>query len=322
VTAAEPLILPEIDAGALSILNELAGTNRKFAIAIGNETFEVRFVPAPSLASGLAALISVGGRPLWLAFSDWSQFAAVAELLDGELLDRLPTAVMPAVLNAAFEKNLDQLAQLGGAPGQVDAVVANDQLPSDLFGIGIELTGQGKAIHGCVFADTDAWSLLRDAVMRVAPVAARSHAQLPMAAGVEVGLTQLPVGDLRTVMRGDVILFDVAAPRDKPSGLLRFAPTATWRASLAGESATLTEQVKLAHWGRDAAAGKSVTLVFEQGHVECTAEQVARLQSGASLPRVGVEEITIRNGDQLVGVGELVLLGNRTGVRAKSWPAR
>jgi hypothetical protein len=139
---------------------------------------------------------------------------------------------------------------------------------------------------------------------------------------VEIGLTQLPVSDLRTVTRGDVILFDVAAPRDKPSGLLRFAPTATWRASLAGDSATLTEQVKLAHWGRDATAGKFVTLVFEQGHVECTAEQVACLQSGASLPRVGVDEITIRNGDQLVGAGELVLLGNRTGVRVKSWPAR
>ncbi len=322
MTLAEPLVLPEIDPAALAVFNDLAGTNRSLQLAIGHESFEMRFVPAPTLVSGLAAAVSVGGRHAWLAFGDWSQFTAVAELLDGEPLDRVPAAVMPAVLNAALDANLDQLAQLGGAPSQVDVVVALDQAPGELFSIGIELTSQDKTIVGSLLADSDALSLLRDAAMRLAPAASQSFAQLPMVAGVEIGLTQLPIDDLHTVKCGDVILFDVTAPREKPSGLLRFAPTATWRASLAGETATLVEQVKLAHWGRDAAAGRSVTLVFEQGRVECTAEHVAALNVGASLGRVGDDEITIRSGGRLVGIGELVLLGDRTGVRVHSWPAR
>jgi flagellar motor switch/type III secretory pathway protein FliN len=142
-----------------------------------------------------------------------------------------------------------------------------------------------------------------------------------MTAGVEIGLTQLPFDDLRSLKRGDVIMFDVAAPRDKPTGLLRFAPSATWRASLTNGLATLLEPVKLTHWGRDAAAGRTIALVFEQGRVELTAEQVATLQPGAELPLIDADSVGIQNGGRLVGTGELVVLGGRAGVRIDAWPA-
>jgi hypothetical protein len=253
VTAAAPLDFPTINADALPLLNDLAGASRPLSLAVGSEQFTVRFAAPAALTSALAAAVDVGGRRLWVALADWNRLAAVADVTDGEPLDLVPSAILPAVLGAALEKNLDHIAQAARSACELSAVEPLDRVTADLLRVGIELTSaNGKVVHGLVLGDAGAMGLLRDAMLSVAPATTRPCGALPMAAGVEIGLTQLSFDDLRSLQRGDVVLLDVAAPRDKPSGLLRFAPTATWRVSLAGNGAKLVEPVKLAHWGRDA----------------------------------------------------------------------
>lgn len=323
MTAAAPLDLPTIDADALPLINDLAGTSRSLSLAFGSEQFAVQFTAPPGLTSALAATINAAGRQFWLALADWNQLAAVAEVTDGEPLDRVPAAILPAVVSAALEKNLDQLAQAARSSCELTAVEPLERVDPELLRLGVELTSaDGKTIRGLVLGDAGAIGLLRDALQKVAPAATRPCGSLPMTAGIEIGLTQLSFDDLRSLRPGDVVLLDVAAPRDKPTGLVRLAPTATWRVSLAGEGAKLIGPVKLAHWGRDAAGGRVATLVFEQGRVELTAEQVAGLAADAELPVTGADEIVIRNAGRMVGAGELVHLGSRTGVRIQTWPAR
>lgn len=320
MTAAAPLDFPMIDAEALPLINDLAGTARPLSLAVGTEQFSARFAAPQALTSALAAAVDVGGRRFWVALADWNQLAAVAAVTDGEALDLVPNSILPAVLSAALEKNFDQLAQAARSSCELTAVEPLDRVAADLLRVGVELTSaDGKVVHAVVMGDAGAMGLLRDAIQSVGRATTRPCSELPMAAGVEIGLTQLSFDDLRSLQRGDVVLLDVAAPRDKPSGLLRFAPTATWRVSLAGDGAKLIETVKLAHWGRDA-GGRVATLVFEQGRVELTAEQVAGLSADAALPVVGADKIVIRNGGRVVGTGELVHLGSRTGVRIETWP--
>jgi flagellar motor switch/type III secretory pathway protein FliN len=321
VTVAAPLDLPTIEADALPLLNGLAGVARSLSLAVGSEQFSVRFTAPTVLASALAAAIDIAERRFWLALSDWNQLVAVADVLEGEPLDRVPATILPAVLSAALENNLDQFAQAAQSNCELTAVEPLDRVDAELLRLGVELTGaEGKTVRGLMIGDAGAMGLLRDAVQRVAPAAARSCGALPMVAGVEIGLTQLAFDDLRSLRPGDVVLLDVAAPRDKPTGLLRLAPTATWRVGLAGDHAKLIGPVKLTHWGRDGAAGRVAALVFEQGRVELSAEQVAQLAPEAELPIVDADKIVIRNGGRVVGAGELVHLGARTGVRIQTWP--
>lgn len=315
---AEALALPEIDAVTVAVLNNLLGTHRRLACVLGGQPASVRFVRLRP-QRGRAAVISVAGRQMWLCVSDWGSAPPVRTILADEAFERIPSAIQPAILSAAFEPNLANLERLVGASCQIEQVEHCEAPPPNLTHVGLEFTVSGNVTHGWLATDAENLGILSDMVSRAAPTPLHPRNDLPIIAGVEIGVAQLSIEELNSLRLRDIVLFEGAAHIDKPVGIMRFAPQAMWRAAIGDCSVTLEESVTRAPWGCDTAERPRLTLSFEQGRVRTTAGEVAAMQSGASLAYEGAHQISISSAGQMLGLGEPVSFGKRVGVRLLQW---
>ena len=71
--------------------------------------------------------------------------------------------------------------------------------------------------------------------------------------------------ELQEVKQHDVVLMDIAAPINPPTGLLRLAPQFTWRVELGTDTLTLVQQVHPEHQEDQPADPHTSRLVFERG---------------------------------------------------------
>lgn len=315
---AEPLDLPVVDPPTVGVMNDLVGAHRPLAFSLGGEAVSLRLV-APQRATGPAAALQFGDQRAWLHLADWNAIPSVRALLDGQGLDQLPSSIQPIVLSAAFEPDLTRLERLVGSHCRLEEVKPIESIPKDLLSVGLELALPAGTVAGTLAADFHVLTLLRDRLMQVAPVALHPRTSLRVHAGVEIGLTQLTIDELESLAAGDVVLLEVASPRDNPTALVRLAPQATWKVRLGDGRLELLEPVELRHWSDELAGGPTITLLMEQGGVELSVAEAAQLRPGDSVEWHDSYKVVVRAGRQELGYGDLVEIGGRKGVRLQQW---
>jgi flagellar motor switch/type III secretory pathway protein FliN len=142
-----------------------------------------------------------------------------------------------------------------------------------------------------------------------------STAGLAHVAGIEIGMTSLPLDDALTLRVHDVVLMDVTAFLPNHIGVIRTSPDTAWRVSVNGETVVLQEArpaTPIPSISRDSPV---VVLLFEAGQVRIPLDKFGELAAGAKLDRHNATEILIRMDRKPFASGELIQVADRLGVR-------
>lgn len=325
------LSIPALTAEDVASANELVGRSRSFAFSMGEETWTCRIVPPSTAVPRLVASLCIGSTVAWVGLYDADGIEAARTLLGDVPLSRLPRDLLPAVLSHLFEKPLDSLQASLGMPCQIDRVLGGDELdwPGQRVGILVE-TGSGR-LTGIVALTPSTFGVVRQALAAASPAQSIDLAQLPLEAAVEIGMTQLPLDELRRLSVGDVVLIETTAlkdadPRDGATGpagvgmsqesraLVRFPPHLGWKVRTEGDSVVVVEPFAPAVTPPDALGELVANIIFARGRARATPAQLATLAPGARLDCRDAEMVQLLCQGRPWARGELVRIEQQYGV--------
>ena len=309
----EQIILPEIPPEEITWRNELLGTRRHIVFPAGAGDTTLQFSAAPIPATKYVHLTA--GDVTWLVgFADWDQLVHVLPELGVDVISPLDDEIFVALLEAVFQSQLDWLAGRMGTACEIRDVTEGFNADDHPHDIGFQIASGTSSVSGTVAGDTAAMAMLRDLVLESPPSPGVDVSLIPLVAGVEIGMTQIAASELQQLKAGDVLMMEITTFAENQRALLRFPPTTIWKVSVDDESITFEEAVESP---QPTAVGDGVTLnvVFELGRITLTAGQLATLETGASIPRINSEKVTLTSEGSAFASGQLVQVGSCTGVR-------
>ncbi len=311
---AEGLTIPEIDATDAAWASRILGVTRQTTITIGEVAWTVAFGPPQELPGASVVRLLAGETSLWVALSDWNAFLRGSPVCEGVDLEELPCEIAVAVVEAACGSLLDGLSSATGRPWSV-LEVAGGVAPHP-WRAGFQLSdASGTVLAGAISVDSAALPFLGELIERVPTVVQPGAPLPPLVVPIEIGMTSLPIADLKSLRTRDVLLMDVTAFRPEGQALIRTSKRTAWRVKVDGERATLTEPKAVTPSPAMPLESPVVNVLFEYGDVVIPAEAAASLAAGQTL------EVTNSNGIRLTidgrpfGRGELVEVAAKLGVR-------
>lgn len=308
----EPLPLPRLTSADARWRSTLLGRARRIPFAIGSTPFTLAFTEPQPLCGGRGVRLALGDATLNVRLSDWRVLLAASADFRNADADRIPDEFLPALFEAALAGPLDELSRRTGLTCRIDGLADHDAPPA--AGIVIDGESAGRSL-GTISADDAALGVLSRIVATVPTVAIRKLHDAPLVAGIEIGLTSLPLDDLQSLRIHDVLLMDVTTWPKQRSGLVRIGPQHAWRATVDDAAVALEELKSVSTAAPPAVGTATVPVVFEAGQVEIPADRVSALKPGDTLDRRHSEHVLLRVHGVPVAYGELVLLDERLGVR-------
>lgn len=308
----EPLPLPRLTSADARWRSTLLGRARRIPFAIGATTFTLSFAEPQPLAGGRGVRLVLGEAALDLRLSDWRLLLAATPDFRDVDADRIPDEFLPSLLETALSGPLDELSRRTGLSCRFENVL--DGHAPHTVGIVIDAAAAGRSL-GTITTDNDSLAVLSRLVAAVPAVAVRELHEAPLVAGVEIGLTSLPLDDLRSLRIHDVLLMDVTTWPQQRSGLVRIGPQHAWRVTVDDAGVTLEELKSVSTAAPPAVGAATVPVVIEAGQVEIPADRLTKLNPGDTLERHHAEHVLLRVHRAPIAGGELVLLGERLGVR-------
>jgi type III secretion system YscQ/HrcQ family protein len=318
----EPYPIREVSAHDVARRNAVVGTRRAIRVSVHQTPLELRFHDNHAATiSELLVQLSIGGAGFIVGLADWNRLPGITEFLDGGLVSSIPSDLLPAVLEAIFEQELDRLGTLASARAEVKTTHSSVADLESLSRIGISLIPDDEQpLHGFIAGDDAAMKLLQDLIDRAPAEAAHPFGELPLVAGVQIGETRLAIEELQRLKIHDVLLLDTSTFVDNREGLIRFSPTYAWRVGIADNQSTCIELLNTPEAENVHEDEISVTIVVEMGHVRCSVDELSGLQPDSILTIADGEMISLRCGGRPFARGELVLIADRPGVRLLSRP--
>jgi flagellar motor switch/type III secretory pathway protein FliN len=259
--------------------------------------------------------VLAGDTSIWVRLQEWDRLFQGVDLYQGIALNQLPVDIAPAVLEAAAEPLLDKLQQTTGLPWSVLEVRAQEAGPLEWV-LGLRLTSHtGEELKGAVATDSAGRELVAS-LLETLPLEPGDVASLPpLVAPLEIGMTSLPHQELFTLRVHDVLMIDVTAYEPNRTGVIRLSPTAAWRVTAGDDKVTLVERRTTTPRPNSPADSPTANVVFEYGRVTIPGESLEGLEPGRELAREHHDKVGLSVSGRLFAAGELVLLGNRLGVR-------
>lgn len=326
--AASAPTLPRLPAAEAAILNALVGTGRAFGFTWAGQPAQLRFTAAAEAAQATGYLrLRLGEHAVvagYLALPNPAQLGVDFAGLEAE---GLPDDLRLGVLETLLEDPL-ALLQRGGVVLRPEAWVAGAGLAPARLGWEI-LRGDQRFLAGSLHLDDAALAALATLAARAAPATRQSADAIPVTLGVAAAHLSVPLRQLAGLVPGDVLLPGLSR-QDWNAGrcTLWAGPVRIGDAfRQQGNIQILAMKPTTAATPAPAAAAKlnvddlPVQLVFDVGQLEINVGQLRTLGAGYTfeLPAVPERLVTIRANAREVGVGELVDLGDKLGVRILSW---
>lgn len=265
------------------------------------------------------------------ALTAWAEGSLATPLELGELAPELRALA----LDGLWQQMAAALLPLRRGSARLLAVHEGDPMPADAAAthrIAIDLRRADGQAACAAEIGTDALGLLLLAgvLAQRAPPAAEPSPSLPLCCRLEIGRSRLAQADLRTLRRGDVVLFHEAWLDRADDGTARVLLVthgqAGWRVALTGERLTLIEpwspRVTLAADSPNPGDAPlsldavPVTLSFDLGELTLPLAELRQLVAGQSfdLGRPLAGAVQVRANGALLGLGELVEIDGRLGV--------
>jgi type III secretion protein Q len=322
----QPLRLPTITRAALSWHNDLAVCSSPLSFALDDGPCELRLLPgfAPKdLQAGVMLRLCVDRHPCWLWCSDyplrarWQAYVPLAALAD------LPGELRNAVSEAALAPVLDMAERALGVPLHIVESPAQPPATSELLIVGFALR-DGDRIHvnGALLGVAPLQALLTRALelWPKPPLARWDGLHIPVRC--EVGETRLTVAELAQLGLGDVLLLERCHYLRDRSVAVRITPHCAPRARFAAGKWVIEpwrEEIKAMEPNKPIIDTDELTvqLTFSLGELSIPLGELRRLQPGYAFElERGLERlVTIHSHGQRIGVGELIQIDGRAGVR-------
>ena len=315
----------------IRLRNRIAGQNRPLRFPWNGQDVILRFLATDcSVMANWSLVLDLNGRHISVGIERLPDPSWLAAELAGIELDGLPSELACGVLEAAFEPALDSLKKAGLDVKllQLERVQA-DFSGTEIIPWTIERSGAQDWMKGFVSGDNGALQSLGDLMSRVPtrPVlpATAVSTVLALAAG-SLTCSREAVADLAV---NDVLLPDLQGYLGKGQCLLLLGGRLVGSAALAAGKKVTIDQIKMAsnpkpdqnNSGGLAVGTLEVELTFVVGQITLTFEDLQVLKPGFSfeLPTAASNTVTILANGKAVGQGELLSVGDRTGVRVLSF---
>jgi type III secretion protein Q len=318
------------------LINTIAGWRRILGFEAGGGKWTWRFRPKLlGFKPTLRVTLKLGDEAVHADVENLPELARCGAQFAGVVLDELPRDLWLSVLDAALEPLLNRAAEALHAPVSIISILPKPDGTSEAGGLFFELYRDGEPLFSRGQLSLTAVELQRIAAL-VSPVAPQPNGDdfdlVPFPARLVMGETRLAAGEYQALERGDIILLDRHAASESPLCDLVFSTSISYRARqqegrlILDRMATDTAAPNPAPAAAPAAANLDtlpVHLVFEAGHKQLTLAELKRLEPGYTfeLDQPADRPLTIRANGQAVGVGELVQIGDRIGVRVLEWVA-
>ena len=337
-SAASPLSMPNypwlsLSGSAVKAANEIVGKRRQVHFRLLDETFWFRFTAKPLPGEPVAHYALQFGEDCVLV----SLFAAIpkewtAPSFRGVSSENLPPDLQDIVLEASVAPLLELLGSLYGKPPHLIQGVTTDAKATNLTTYSWEAgrVENNVLLRGEFQLSPAAHTKLLSALDLVKPEANERWDCLPYPVSVEVGSTVIKWGDIKSLQDNDVILLDNGFSLDKPECLVLIGDkqinakrngdqvtTSGRLASLVTMSTAPSPTPAEAAPSRVSAEDLPVRLSFTLGDAELTFRELKSLQEGYTfvLNRPVASPVQIRAQGAIVGVGELLMVGDQVGVR-------
>ncbi len=319
----QPVRRPEF----VRLANRIAGHRRSLAFQWNGRTVELVFSALDQPLHGAWTLgLELGGHPLNLVLSRLPEIAWISPTLAGIDLRDLPEELACGLIEACFGEILDALAKQG-----VDVRVTSAQplAPTETVEECLQWSlNRGEEtgwMHGHLHGADAALEHLATLLQRVRVCAQPQEEHLPVALHFIAADLHLPLAELRRVALHDVLLADGKPFLAGRVCQIHAGPRVLGEATMNQQTFTLTH-LHPATPLMDAAPANpalhdfddlEIHLTFSVGSTVSTVGELRGLAPGFvfELPHLAGEGVSILANGKVIGKGEWIEVGGRTGIR-------
>ena len=289
--------------------------------------------PQTRLAVKFAVRFSAGGKTPcgWLAFSDLPARAQLERYISLKRIAGVAPVIVAAAVETVAEPLLQSCERALGIDLQIDEVKLAEALKPLAVSAGLRLDWGDGGCDAELACDADLARLLTG-YLASHPRPAAAPLDLPLTLRLQLGMLRLPLATLATLRTGDVLLTPLVDPGEVT---VRLAPGWFCRARRDASRLTLISrwETEMAEQhpspsppsGETAGAAESsaafdqleVDLRFDLGAVSISLAELKTVGPGYvfELDRALDRLVTLQVNGQPMGVGELVEVDQRVGVR-------
>ncbi|MBV8584735.1 MAG: type III secretion system cytoplasmic ring protein SctQ [Verrucomicrobia bacterium] len=312
---------PPLDPARIALTNQLAGFCRPLIFRTKQRNLQVKLEPrAATVAGDLTFVLDVNGHELAVSAPPAPLIQLNSELMGIDVTD-VPSDLLAALVEAC----LDPLVGLLQKAGIKLAVKGINRACASEPGIRWFLSGEDGAplVAGQFWGDLPALEFLLQ-IWRQAPlVPLRNLAELPIHISLECGHLALTADELGQLEPGDLLLAElISRPTEGEVRLQIYEQTfalASWKNHLVTINRMSSEPPASSVNPSQASTVETipVRLSFSLGDTSLTVRELSSIQPGYvfEVPNPGNGQVSIYANGKLFGVGEIVELGERLGVR-------
>lgn len=326
----EPASIKSKPGDFIRLCNRIAGQNRPLSFPWNGQKATLSFVAIEcSVMANWSLVVDLNGRRVSVGIERLPDASWLAAELAGIELDGLPSELACGVLEAAFEPVIESLKK-GGLDVkllQLERVQA-DFSGAEVIPWTIERNGAADWMKGFVSGDNGTLQFLGELVSKVPAQPVLPASAVSTVLALSAGSLTCSRPSLAGLAVNDVLLPDLRNYQLKGQCLLLLGGRSVGSAALAEKKVTI-DQLKMASNNKpdqDNSGGLpvgslEVELSFVVGQITLTFEELQVLKPGFSfeLPAAANNTVTILANGKPVGQGELLSVGDRTGVRVLSF---
>lgn len=326
-----PLPLASLAPRMVKLTNQVVGRHRPLVFKTILGVFQLSFSAAlPDYRAVASLKLRFGAdQVLPVGIDSYPPAPLLTQALSAAVLDNLPPEVQTVLLETALEEVLEQCAKASRQSVSLEGVSTSDLATPDGTAIFFQLHDASGAcvLRGHLPGHVATWEWVAAQLSNTPVAAARGCESVPVVCRVEVGRTRLPMHQLRDLALNDVVLLDECLDPLRGAWII-LSPEIRLQAALEKRSATILNMASdpTAQPHSSAPADKTqpvnlealpVQLVFEAGEKTIAFGELKGLKQGFTFELDGTpaKPLTIRANGKVIGAGELVQIGDKTGVR-------
>lgn len=292
----------------------------------GNLQFRLKFLQfgiLPDISNPISIGFYIGSLPAILMLSTWPFTSGIGGDIDPEYFKEVPDTLKSAVAEAQLGPFLPKVSTILNATVTLNQNAITQILPIGSINVGVLLEERnGNPVHGILRTPPSGINYLTQAT-RHWPIPSIDRADnIPLHDALSIGKTAISLRDLKKLKPRDIILFDTCIALDSEEVELtiekslsvsiqkkedNYIVTSINQNSGNNGSNNITEELD----------DLNVQLTFRVGQREISIKELRSLSPGYIFTLSDTKDTTVSlicNG-QVIGEGELVETGNKTGVR-------
>lgn len=325
--------------------NRIFSRNGDISFGMGRDTFRLVFSPTERpYTQGIGLMFGLGESRFMVGMEKAFSMNLMDGFPEGERLIDLPGEIRDAVLEACLEELLDRFNAWSRRAVTLLEADFDSPVEDSGYHLFFELIRQEdlRTFVGRISLDGEGLEWLSGMFGEVPPVRTRQWNDLPVKACLEIGRTALTLGDFGKLEKNDIVFLDECPFRDEKKVIVRLSPTLALKASLKKTTVIVQgimedsmpddvqveenmdkeqEETPEADRPQEIEASSideiNIDLVFELGRKTIPVGDLKTIGPGYTFDLDNDLErpVTIRANGKIIGLGELLQVDDRVGVR-------